>query len=453
MLCRLLIGLFFGFLVVTNTCKGRAGGEDVDLRRVDRKIAKEPKYHFQPHYALLVFGPNAEHRSWLVVDGDGTETNSGRVLYLDRNGNGDLTEPGERIEFDADATAQIRIGNNGGYVGMNVFSLGRVAGVELNFRLWVRQKNYVPDVDWLRQITQEREANHWENGTLWRTAARRSQAQIPVVLTERPADAQIMHLDGPLTFTLKRGPQERIEPWPKKTLFDVHIGTSSLAARNCKHEMFSPLTLDEVPLGVHPVASFEFPPKYPDKRPIVRQIDLLQRCCGDTFYETFTVPPEAGTGTVRVSLTCRSWDGHDVRPRTFEMPFETQRSQLAEQAFVLFRGDRIGLEEATTALRKRGLSVTRREEGLTVEVAGEPLIGITLVRGKEVQDRAAPIGAGTRYAVALSDCNACLEISFRDLKRVLEEKTTLDNIELALKNLTHGAIYRTWDKSLAGPNE
>jgi hypothetical protein len=34
---------------------------------------------------------------------------------------------------------------------------------------------------------------------------------------------------------------------------------------------------------------------------------------------------------------------------------------------------------------------------------------------------------------------------------VLDEKDTLDGIELALKNLTHGAIYHTWDKSLSGP--
>src|SRR5580704_10070655 len=132
--------LYFCVLLVL-LCTGTiSSGQELDLRRIDRRIAKEPKYHFQPHYALLVFGPNAEHRSWLVVDGDGTEANSGRVLYLDRNGNGDLTEPGERIEFDADATAQIRMGGNGGHVGMNVFSLGRVAGIELNFRFWVRQK-------------------------------------------------------------------------------------------------------------------------------------------------------------------------------------------------------------------------------------------------------------------------------------------------------------------------
>jgi len=442
--------LFVVMVAVTVSPERPVSAQEVDLQTIDRRIAKEPKYRFQPHYALLVFGPNAEHRSWLVVDGNGTEVNSGRVLYLDRNGNGDLTEPGDRIEIDANATAKINVGGNGGYSGMNVFSLGRVAGVELSFQLWVRKKDYVPDADWMRQIMKERADNHWENGTLWRTVSKRSQAQNPIVLTERPADAQITHLDGPLTFALKRGQQERLEPWPKKTLFDVHIGTRCLAARNCRQEMFSPLTLDEVPLGVHPVAVFEFPPKSRGQRPIVREIDLNERCCGDTFFATFMAPIGAGEGDVKVSLTCRPWSAHEVRPRTIEVPFDRERSQFSEQALVMFRDGQVGLEEATTALRKRGLSVDRRPEGLTVDVENEPPIGIALVHGKEVQDRAAAIGAGTKYASLLNRCDACLEISFRDLKRTLEEKNTLAEIERALKDLTHGAVYHTWDKTLSG---
>src|SRR5262249_48598669 len=39
---------------------------------------------------LLVFGPEAKTRVWLVLDGE--------TLYVDKNGNGDLTEAGERIE-------------------------------------------------------------------------------------------------------------------------------------------------------------------------------------------------------------------------------------------------------------------------------------------------------------------------------------------------------------------
>jgi hypothetical protein len=61
-----------------------------DLSAIDRTIQKEPAYQSKaPTYCLLVFGPEAQHRVWLVVDGD--------TLYVDRNGNGDLTEPGEKV--------------------------------------------------------------------------------------------------------------------------------------------------------------------------------------------------------------------------------------------------------------------------------------------------------------------------------------------------------------------
>src|SRR5262249_47613321 len=62
----------------------------VDLAKIDRSLRKEPTYESkEPQYCLLVFGPEAAVRVWVVLDGD--------VLYLDRNGNGDLTDPGERI--------------------------------------------------------------------------------------------------------------------------------------------------------------------------------------------------------------------------------------------------------------------------------------------------------------------------------------------------------------------
>ena len=57
-----------------------------------RPLLREPKYASQPYYALLAFGPKAQLMTWIVVDGE--------VVYLDRNGNGDLTEPGEHIELD-----------------------------------------------------------------------------------------------------------------------------------------------------------------------------------------------------------------------------------------------------------------------------------------------------------------------------------------------------------------
>ena len=58
--------------------------------RIDRSIGKEPAYQTkQPRYALLAFGPEGKDRVWLAWDGD--------TLYCDRNGNGDLTDPGEKV--------------------------------------------------------------------------------------------------------------------------------------------------------------------------------------------------------------------------------------------------------------------------------------------------------------------------------------------------------------------
>ena len=66
-----------------------------DIGNVERTLRKEPVYKTKsPKYGLLVFGPEAVDRVWLVVDGD--------TLYVDRNGNGDLTEPGEKVAAKAD---------------------------------------------------------------------------------------------------------------------------------------------------------------------------------------------------------------------------------------------------------------------------------------------------------------------------------------------------------------
>jgi hypothetical protein len=67
-----------------NTAQGRRPGTG------ERKVAKEPVYKSNPKYCLLVFGPEAKTRVWLVQDGD--------TLYVDRNGNGDLTEAGEKVQ-------------------------------------------------------------------------------------------------------------------------------------------------------------------------------------------------------------------------------------------------------------------------------------------------------------------------------------------------------------------
>src|SRR5262249_56425334 len=81
-----VLSLISTLLVVGNTAVTAWGA---DLTKIDRTIAKEPAYKSKPQYCLLLFGPEAKTRVWLVRDGD--------VLYVDRNGTGGLTEDGGRV--------------------------------------------------------------------------------------------------------------------------------------------------------------------------------------------------------------------------------------------------------------------------------------------------------------------------------------------------------------------
>jgi hypothetical protein len=81
-----LPSLLATLLVLGNTAVTAWGA---DLTRIDRTIAREPTYQSRPKYCLLVFGPQAKTRIWLVLDGD--------TLYVSRHGNGDLTAKGAQV--------------------------------------------------------------------------------------------------------------------------------------------------------------------------------------------------------------------------------------------------------------------------------------------------------------------------------------------------------------------
>src|SRR5262249_23578053 len=70
-----------------------ASGTGAPLK-VSRAIGKQPRYAGKPQYCLLVFGKEGKGRVWLVRDGN--------VLYVDKNGDGDLTGADEKISNEAD---------------------------------------------------------------------------------------------------------------------------------------------------------------------------------------------------------------------------------------------------------------------------------------------------------------------------------------------------------------
>ena len=89
-------------LNVTAACAG-------NLQGIDRAILKEPAYRTtHPKYCLIVFGTNAQTRVWLVLDGD--------TLFIDRNGNLDLTEAGENVKGKPNPQSQGEVQFNAGTI-------------------------------------------------------------------------------------------------------------------------------------------------------------------------------------------------------------------------------------------------------------------------------------------------------------------------------------------------
>src|SRR5262249_22450080 len=145
-----------------------------DLARVERTVPREPAYQGQPQYCLLVFGPAAETRVWLVRDGD--------VLYVDRKGTGDLTDKGNAVkcrrkknvsEFRADVATRADAKPTRGRLVVTF------SGPSASLRFQV-QGRYTALVDAI------------PDG--------------PLQFADRPGQAPIIHFNGPFTFALA-GPE------------------------------------------------------------------------------------------------------------------------------------------------------------------------------------------------------------------------------------------------------
>ena len=145
-----------------------------DLTKIDRTIAKEPAYKAKPKYCLLVFGPEAKTRVWLVMDGD--------VLYVDRNGNGDLTEKGERH-----VGAKIPEGIKW-HIGDILEVDGKTRHTDL--RVWRASGSFL-------LFLRTADGIHLEVGNEF--------GALP--FSNNPKDAPIVHLAGPLTFLLGSPPK------------------------------------------------------------------------------------------------------------------------------------------------------------------------------------------------------------------------------------------------------
>jgi hypothetical protein len=231
------------------------GDAPPDLRKIDRTIAREPAYESKaPRYALLVFGPEAKTRVWLVLDGE--------TLYVDRNRDGDLTGKGERVTPDkrdlflnGEGGKKVRVQARAWEVGDIADADGKAKHTELSVAMG---KVGEAPADWTILVNL--------NG---------KQTQFarcgPFVFGPSAREAPVIQFGGPLTMHLFAWERSVLDP--KEYNLTVNVGTQGLGTRS-----FASLTVEAAPERAHPLAEIAFPGKRPADAPVRVKVELRQRC-------------------------------------------------------------------------------------------------------------------------------------------------------------------------------
>ncbi|MBP3955618.1 sigma-70 family RNA polymerase sigma factor [Gemmata sp. G18] len=287
---------------------------------IERTIGQEPKYQGKPTYCLLVFDAGAKHRAWLVHDGD--------TLYVDKNGNGDLTDGGEKVaakkqKGDEEGDQEFEVGDVtvGGttHKGLTV-STGRLDRlVANNFLATIAPieptlKTDKTAVVYALQVESERPGVKGA-GAGGRVQYRVGPFDANGVLRFAPttADAPVIHLGG------------RFELWSQFGEQILRTGQDSCLRMVVGAPGFGPGTLASIPYDntipddAHPVAEITFPAR-PGEKPRTQAVPMNFRTCGYSIDARFKCGEETGSATVKFHFG--AWKEGNVAPTTHSMAIQ-----------------------------------------------------------------------------------------------------------------------------------
>jgi len=205
-----------------------------DLKKIDRSIGKEPAYASKPKYCLVVFGPEARTRVWLVADGG--------ALYASVN-NDQLTQ----------------------FTGAAGNGRWRVPGLQ----------------DWTVQVIRR---NDKPVGVMFQCQlqlelANRQTTEGMALFGDSPKSAPVVHLDGSYTSTLRERSVIQKGQWVRdageNASLNVYIGSNVLQDEG--KAFLRTWWRVGIPDKMRPVADIEFPHQDPKAEPLKMRVSLVHR--------------------------------------------------------------------------------------------------------------------------------------------------------------------------------
>lgn len=271
---RLLGWAACGFIVLAAQAVP-AQNPELDLSRIPRALVKEPAYHAAPRYCLLVMGPAAKSRVWLALDGTD--------LYVDRNRNGNLTDPGERVA-----------GKEG------LFTIGDLVEADgktryTNVTLGLDRRYPIGDG---RVLVKQFEIRA--------TVPEKYQVGSEPLFSPQASEAPIVHLGGPLSMRVF---DPKIAQRGQRIGFRCQIRTPGVG-EGAEVTVYHA----SIPEADFPEVEIEFPASTAGAASTREMVTLKGRCCQRLFKGSVGVPASAGTGLAKFKITYPSWSLGHVQP-------------------------------------------------------------------------------------------------------------------------------------------
>ena len=243
-----------------------------DLSKVERTIRKEPNYRTKPKYCLLVFGPQANTRVWVVLDGD--------TLYVDRNGNGDLTDDGEPVAgkksdlHNDEYTFKVGDIRDGARLHkefrVHVSNLKRLADLSESVEAFVAKNPKAQGFN----IAVEVEIPGWKGSAAGgRVEQHTFLLDVNGVLqfADKPAEAPILHFGGPWQITFFSSRPRLVIGRESDTI--LAVGTPGVGPGSTTWVEY-----DVIPEKLFPTVEVTYPAKRAGDAPIRERYELKKRC-------------------------------------------------------------------------------------------------------------------------------------------------------------------------------
>lgn len=256
------------------------------LDTVERKLVKEPKYNSPPKYGLIALGANAKAKVWMVEDG--------KTLYIDKNGNGDLTDDGPPVD-----PTNVRDLGKGHWDFDYVLDAITPADGSRHTEFCLRRWNYGQKEDSyglsLGVYGQMPMYAGWF-GTFWAAS---------------PQTVPIIHFGDPLEPRIMR--RKEFVMGERSARLSVGFMNNGLG-----EGATSRLSIDALPKTLVPKLQIDWP--VAAGSPPLRTSHLLkERCCYWEFYELhFETPENAVAGDAKITV---SFEGGDC-------PFQLSTNQV-----------------------------------------------------------------------------------------------------------------------------